>query len=116
MKRGWIALALVFTMVGSLTACGRKTEDTDQNTAKQTRTSSIHSQTRQFIQDGSYWAGKDGQLRDDSRDRTGEMEESLKDMMRKAGDAAKDAGERIGSAARDAENNMKTAAGEAAKE
>ena len=109
MRRAWIALALSLALIGSLSACGRDDEENHSGTARAAR------RAEQFVRDGSYSAGKDGQLRG-GEGPAEDLEEDLKALMRKAEKAARDTEQRAEDAARDLDGGHKRSAADAAKE
>lgn len=130
MKKSIAALALAFTLAGTLASCGSREANSDNytgsagnqngmtsgssavpgNTAGSTSGSAGTVSRRyggenaynsgKYFDDGRYVAGSNGRVYD-SGDRSRDLTQDARDMVRDAGDAIGDVGRGLGNAARD---------------
>ena len=111
MKKTAIALALALLLTGALTACGgdRPASDgggTNASAGQVTR----RQETRDFLDDGRYWAGDNGHVRaGDGNPATRDLTRDARDLARGAKEGAEDLGRAAGRAGEDLMDGAKDA-------
>ena len=112
MGKQWMALALAGALAVTLTACGTKETKTDEAMTGQAgyaRTGRAGYTAGQrgvddYMEDGRYTAGSDGQVRGTDRTPTRDLSKKARDMLRDAENAARDVGRGVERATEDIMN------------
>ena len=112
MKKTAIALALALTLTGALTACGkdRPAEPNGGGSGVSAGQVTRRQETRDFLDDGRYWAGDNGHVRaGDGNPATRDLTRDARDLARGAKEGAEDLGRAAGRAGEDLMEGAKDA-------
>ncbi|MGI5963000.1 MAG: hypothetical protein ACOX7N_04690 [Lawsonibacter sp.] len=133
MKERWIATALALGLAVTLTACSDSGKDSGNMEGSGNMSGSVsqarnsvpgrtgyeaggsgkattrHRTAYDYLNDGQYTAGKDGQVKDPTKYTTRDWTQDARDLMRDAGNAVGDAGKAVGDAVGDLGNGVRNA-------